>query len=119
MTQESKYTDKIIRVVGKIAVITAIPEFHPLRNLSKLEIELDKVNFEGSVLFDLFSVNGLSNNRFASLEFKDGKFDRDSFSVETSVPCSLLDEQDLLIKNSPEILKGSILSSEELNNFLH
>ena len=75
-----------IRIVGKVAVITATDNFHPLRNLSTLSEQLESSRFKGSVLFDLLSVNGLSENRFASMEFKDGSFDRKSFCIEQKGP---------------------------------
>ena len=60
---------KKIRIVGEIAVVTATPQFHPLRQLDQVSAELDKLNFEGSVLFDLLAVNGLADNRFVSIKF--------------------------------------------------
>jgi len=108
-----------IRIVGKIAVVTATVEFNPLRQLRQLGKELESLGFEGSVLFDLLSVNGLSTNRFVSVEFDGHIFDRKSFSVESGVDPFLRNEQNSLIKENPGFLKDSVLSPAELNEFLH
>lgn len=108
-----------IRIIGKIAVVTASAEFHPLRQLSQLANELKAVGFKGHVLFDLLSVNGLSSNRFVSVEFNGNAFDRSSLSVESSIDPSLQEEQNTLIKKNPNFLKDSVLSQFEINEFLH
>lgn len=110
---------QIIRVVGGIAVVTATPTFHPLRQLKELAIELNAIGFEGSVLFDLLAVNGLADNRFASIKFSERKFDRSSFALESEVNPSIKDEQDTIAKQDHTFLLGSVLSSTEIEKFAH
>lgn len=108
-----------IRIVGEIAVITATAEFHPLRQLKQLTEELEKIKFQGNVLFDLLAVNGLADNRFASMKFKNNQFDRSSFSLESTVNPAIKNEQDYIAKHDPTFLLGSVLSSSEVEGFPH
>ncbi len=110
---------KKIRIIGEIAVVTATPDFHPLRQLKQLTAELDNLQFEGSVLFDLLAVNGLAENRFASMKFSNRKFDRSSFALESEVNPIIKDEQDTIAKQDHTFLLGSVLSSEEVEKFTH
>lgn len=110
---------KKIRIVGEVAVVTATADFHPLRQLKQLAIELGSLGFEGVVLFDLLAVNGLTPNRFASMKFGRNGFERASFSVESEVSSSIKSEQDLLAKSDQTFLLGSVLSSGELEQFIH
>jgi hypothetical protein len=110
---------KILRVVGEVAVVTATADFHPLRQLKKLTAELDLLNFEGVVLFDLLAVNGLSDNRFASMKFRQGCFERASFVVESDVNSTIRTEQDFFAREDEEFLLGSVLSSDERYRFMH
>lgn len=110
---------KILRVVGEVAVVTATSDFHPLRQLKKLTAELELLNFEGVVLFDLLAVNGLSDNRFASMKFKRGCFERASFVVELDVNSAIRTEQDFFAREDEEFLLGSVLSSDERYRFMH
>ncbi|WP_331353042.1 type II toxin-antitoxin system RnlB family antitoxin [Cellvibrio sp. UBA7671] len=108
-----------IRIVGNIAVVTANAEMNPLRHLSQLSKELESLRFKGSVLLDLLSVNGLTDNRFVSVEFDGHTFDRKSFSVESVVDPLLREEQNFLMKQDPSFLKDSVLTPAELSDFLH
>lgn len=108
-----------IRIVGKIAVITATAEFNPLRHFHQLSKELEALKFNGHVLFDLLSVNGLTYNRFVSAEFDGRSFDRKSLSVESVVDPTLQKEQNYLIKQSPNFLNDSVLTPSEINDILH
>lgn len=110
---------KILRVVGEVVVVTATPGFHPLRQTKKLADELELLNFEGVVLFDLLAVNGLSDNRFASMNFRRGCFDRASFSVESNINSTIQAEQDCLAREDEDFLLGSVLSSDEIYRFMH
>lgn len=110
---------KILRVVGEVAVVTATSDFHPLRQLKKLTAELELLNFEGVVLFDLLAVNGLSDNRFASMKFRRGCFERASFVVELDVNSTIRTEQDFFAREDEEFLLGSVLSSDERYRFMH
>lgn len=110
---------KKIRIIGEIAVVTATPDLHPLRQLKQLTAELDNLQFEGSVLFDLLAVNGLAENRFASMKFSNRKFDRSSFALESEVNPMIKDEQDTIAKQDHTFLLGSVLSSEEVEKFTH
>jgi len=114
-----KFMIKRIRVVGNIAIVTASAEFHPLRKLKQLAKELEVIGFEGNVLFDLLAVNGLADNRFASIKFTGESFDKTSFSIESEVNQSIRSEQDLLAKNDETFLLGSVLSSSEVEKFSH
>lgn len=108
-----------IRIVGEIAVVTATADFHPLRQLKKLETELETASFVGAVLFDLLAVNGLSDNRFASMKFNESKFDRATFAIESNVNSDIKNDQDVIVKNDNTFLLGSVLSSSEIENFTH
>lgn len=110
---------KRIRIVGEVAVVTASADFHPLRQTNQLTKELSDLHFEGVVLFDLLAVNGLTPNRFASMKFHRGRFDRASFEIESDVSPSIQSEQDSLVKNDLTFLLGSVLSSCELAKFKH
>jgi hypothetical protein len=108
-----------IRIIGEIAVVTATAEFHPLRQLGQLTAELESLCFEGAVLFDLLAVNGLEENRFASMKFNKSKFDRSSFALESDVNPSIKNEQDTIAKQDQNFLLGSVLSSSEIEKFTH
>lgn len=108
-----------IRIVGEIAVVTATAEFHPLRQINKLASELDAVAFEGLVLFDLLAVNGLAENRFASMVIHNGDFDRASFSLKLDVSPAIKSEQDSMAKRDISFLRSTVLSSSEIENFIH
>jgi hypothetical protein len=108
-----------IRIIGEIAVVTATADFHPLRQLKQLTTELESLSFEGAVLFDLLAVNGLTENRFASMKFYQNKFDRTSFALESDINPSIKDEQDTRAKQDQNFLLGSVLSSSEIDKFIH
>lgn len=108
-----------IRIVGVIAVVTATADFHPLRQLKILATELESVNFEGAVLFDLLAVNGLTENRFVSMKFYDRKFDRSTFAIESNVNSRIKKDQDVIAKHDHTFLLGSVLSSSEIEKFTH
>jgi hypothetical protein len=110
---------KTLRIVGEIAVVTATADFHPLRQLNYLTTELISLGFEGLVLFDLLAVNGLAPNRFASMKFSKNGFERTSFAVESEVNPIIQDEQDSIAKSDQTFLLGSVLSSNELQKFMH
>ncbi|HBN9780497.1 TPA: type II toxin-antitoxin system RnlB family antitoxin [Pseudomonas aeruginosa] len=108
-----------IRIIGELALITANADFHPLDQLKKLSTELESNRFKGSVLFDLISTNGLSDNRFISIIFDGHNFDKKTFSLERNISSSIKKEQDSLIKKDPEFLRSSVLSRLEIEQFLH
>ncbi|MGP9808633.1 type II toxin-antitoxin system RnlB family antitoxin [Halomonas sp. AOP12-C2-37] len=108
-----------IRVVGGIAVVTATAEFHPLRQLKQLANELEAIGFKGNVLFDLLAVNGLAENRFASIDFTGHEFDKASFAVESDVNQNIKSEQNSFAKTDKTFLLGSVLSSNEIEKFTH
>lgn len=108
-----------IRMVGAIAVVTATADFHPLRQLKQLAAELECLHFEGEVLFDLLAVNGLADNRFASMKFYGNNFDRTSFALESDVNPSIQGEQNTIAKQDNAFLLGSVLSSSEIETFTH
>ncbi|MFK3866523.1 type II toxin-antitoxin system RnlB family antitoxin [Pseudoalteromonas rhizosphaerae] len=108
-----------IRIVGEVAIITADAEFHPLRQLKQLTMELNRMSFSGTVLFDLLAVNGLTTNRFSSMSFKNKKFYRETFSVEKDVEPNIKSKQDDLAKQDKTFLLGSVLSTTEVERFTH
>jgi len=108
-----------IRIIGEIAVVTATADFHPLRKLKQITAELEKLNFEGTVLFDLLAVNGLAENRFASMKFSERKFDRSSFALESDINPDIKHEQDTIAKQDDTFLLGSVLSSSEIEKLTH
>lgn len=108
-----------IRVVGGVAVVTATSTFHPLRMINNLASDLKLIGFEGTVLFDLLAVNGLAENRFASMKFTGQEFDKSTFAVETSVNPNIREEQDSLAKRDETFLLGSVLSASEVDSFSH
>jgi hypothetical protein len=107
-----------IRIIGEIAMVTATADFHPLREIKLLTSKLASLSFEGTVLFDLLSVNGLAPNRFASMRFGKNGFDRSSFAVEGHVSSAIQEEQDLMARSNQAFLLGSVLSSSELKSFM-
>lgn len=107
-----------VRIIGEVAVVTATADFHPLREIKILTLKLASLGFEGIVLFDLLSVNGLTPNRFASMKFEKRSFDRSSFTVETDISSDLQKGQDLMAKSDQAFLLGSVLSSSELKKFM-
>lgn len=107
-----------VRIIGEVAVVTATADFHPLREIRSLTSTLRSLGFQGIVLFDLLSVNGLSPNRFASMRFENNGFDRSSFSVEANVSTDIQERQDLMARSDQEFLHGSVLSSRELKRFM-
>lgn len=109
---------KKIRIVGEVAVITATADFHPLRQLTHLEKELDSLGFEGVVLFDLLAVNGVAPNRFASMKFTKNEFRRASFTIESEVNSAIKNDQDLRAKSDHTFILGSVLSSVEQKKFI-
>jgi hypothetical protein len=108
-----------IRIVGEIAVVTATADFHPLRQLKQLAVQLENLHFEGAVLFDLLAVNGLAKNRFVSMKFCENGFDRSSFALESNINPSIRSEQDTIAKHDHTFLLGSVLSSSEVEKFTH
>lgn len=108
-----------ISMVGGIAVVTATADFHPLRQLKQLASELESLHFEGMVLFDLLAVNGLAENRFASMKFTGQSFDKSSFAVESEINQNIKSEQDTIAKQDHIFLLGSVLSSSEIEKFTH
>ena len=100
-------------------MVTASADFHPLRKLKQLAIELEAISFEGSVLFDLLSVNGLAENRFASINFSGHQFDKRSFAVESNINEIIKNEQDSMAKGDEIFLLGSVLSANEVETFRH
>lgn len=108
-----------IRIVSEVAVITATADFSPLRQLKRLASELENLHFEGMVLFDLLAVNGLADNRFVSMKFHKGSFDRLSFALDLDVNLEIKNEQNTIVKNDKAFLLGSVLSSEEIAQFTH
>lgn len=109
-----------LRVIrgGALAVVTATPDFNPLEKLKSIEKELNLSNYEGSVVFDLFARNGLSSNRFVAISFDGYRFDRKSFRVLWNTDENLKIEQDFFFRNDPNFLKGSVLSSFEVRQFM-
>jgi hypothetical protein len=104
-------------MVGGIAVVTATADFHPLRQLKQLTSELEHLHFEGMVLFDLLAVNGLAENRFASMKFTGQNFDKSTFAVESEINQNIKSEQDTIAKQDHTFLLGSVLSSSEIEKF--
>ncbi|MGB0467396.1 MAG: type II toxin-antitoxin system RnlB family antitoxin [Pontibacterium sp.] len=108
-----------IRIVGGVAVVTATADFNPLRQLKALAKELESRSFHGQALFDLLALNGFADNRFVSIAFDGHKFDRASLAVESSVNSKLKSSQDSMAKSDLSFLGSTVLSSEELEHFLH
>lgn len=109
---------QIIRILDTIAVITATLDFHPLHNLKYITSELNAIQFEGKVIFDLLAVNGLTYNRFVSMQFVDQSFDRSSFTVDIQVELNIKNEQDAIIKQDVNFLSSTILTTSEIQQFI-
>lgn len=106
-----------IRKVGAALMVTAGPGFHPLREITPLTAQISELGFQGEVLFDLLAVNGLEGNRFASMSFSQGAFDRSSFSAGPLVDPMLIEEQDVAARTDPSFLSATVLSSCEVARF--
>lgn len=69
------------------------------------------------MLFDLLAVNGLAENRFASMKFTGQNFDKSTFAVESEINQNIKSEQDTIAKQDHTFLLGSVLSSSEIEKF--
>ena len=109
----------MVRIVESegTAVVTATADFHPLREVKAITSRLHEVNFEGLVIFDLLSVNGLEMNRFATMSFSRDGFDRRSFLVDAKICTSIRRDQDLRAKSDKDFLLGAVLSTDEVKAF--
>lgn len=110
---------KRIRMIGmNHAVVTALNDFDPLKNLKLLSNELQKMKFRGKVVFDLFSINGETSNRFAKMNFDGKEFNRSTFRI-IKTDINIKREQDQLFRASPKALSNSVLSSREIEEFVN
>jgi hypothetical protein len=111
---------KTIRLVENktVAVITATVDFDPLRKLIKITKELEKNNFKGSVVIDLFCRNGMSSNRFMTMSFDGRSLNRRESIVSPHIDSKLEAEQNMAFKQSPGFLLSSTLSKKEITEFL-
>ena len=108
-----------IRVVGGVAVVMATIDFNPLREMKELANKLETLGFKGEVLFDLLALNGLAENRFVSITFDGHRFNRATLAVESSVSPELKSEQDTIAKSDIEFLRSTVLSRDEVEEFMH
>lgn len=106
-----------VRMADDTAVVTATAEFKPLKELSKLEIELREKKFKGTVVFDLLYFNGLCDNRFIEILFDGKEFNRSSYKISGNIDSALKTYQDLFFSSQPMLLASSVLSTQEVKNF--
>lgn len=106
-----------IRKAGSALMVTAGPDFHPLRRIKPLAAQIMEIGFEGEVFFDLLAINGLEGNRFASMKFSNGAFDRSSFSYDPDIEPQLVEEQDAAARSDLSFLAATVLSTQELEDF--
>lgn len=104
-----------IKIVSSQVVVTALPDFNPLKNLPYLEGKLKSGQFIGVILFDLLYINGLSDNRFVEMSFDGTEFERKSFSIKHDIDEKLKFEQDQFFIKNPDYLLSSILSPLEMD----
>lgn len=110
-------SDLMVCMEDGVVVISATPDFHPLRQLKAVRKALRSLGFEGNILFDLLAVNGLGEQRFISSRFIDGKLT--GFIVEgDGVDPGIVIRQNQRMKERPGFLAASVLSSEEQEAFL-
>lgn len=107
-----------VRLIGDVAIVTASTGFYPLRKISEVNRRLAEFYFDGLVVFDLLAVNGLTENRFASMIFKAGTLDTSSFSTEVHPIDKIKDQQDALARLDENFLKETVLSTDEVKGFL-
>lgn len=111
-------TEPIIRINNDgTAIVTAKPNYHPLSNIPHLSNALSRLQFSGLVLFDLLAVNGLAPNRFCSMQFVDGKFDRSTFTDDVDAG-EIEHEQNLMFVDDEPFLRGSVLATDEVKEFI-
>jgi len=79
--------------------------------------ELIARNFIGTVTFDMLIANGHEPNRFIQGVFDGTWFDMKSFKVFTPAD-SIIDRQNQLFRNHPELLQVSALSADAIIEFL-
>ncbi len=78
--------------------------------MSELENELQSLNFEGTVLFDLLLCNGFATNRFINLDFKKDKFDLKSCKVLSPSKTLIKTRNDYYRQFPKNIKEGNVLS---------
>jgi len=106
----------IIEMVSKSKVIIFCTSYiNTISCLDEIEIELNKVNFAGTIIFDLLLANGYTSNRFIRAKFFNSKIQRTSMEVIKSLGLfpSIADKINSYYRNNPEFIKNSILSEKE------
>lgn len=107
-----------VRLNGKYAVVTANADFHPIRNLHKIVPELEQLDFKGTVVFDLLAVNGLSENRFISINFDGRTFNRRSYSIAPSSSLGDLESvQNKMLMHELAFMTSTVLTATEIQSF--
>ncbi|EKO3562710.1 TPA: type II toxin-antitoxin system RnlB family antitoxin [Vibrio fluvialis] len=86
-----------------------------MHELDKIARDLSTFDFKGTVVFDLLCVNGLSRNRFVSIEF-DNEFLRSTKKPFKSE--SLEDAQKDFYSNNMDFLRASVLMPDSIPTFL-
>lgn len=83
--------------------------------LNELEMELERDNFQGNILFDLLLSNGLySKNRFMSTTFNNFRLD-DNIQIKEELETYYLMKISSFYKRNIAILKSGILQKSEID----
>lgn len=86
--------------------------------LNELEIELEKNNFQGNILFDLLLSNGLySKNRFLTTTFLNHKIDDNNIQIKENLESNYLKKISNFYKENLNIIESGILQKTEIDLF--
>lgn len=100
-------------------IIFSVNYYSPIDYLSSIERRLDKIKYEGKVLFDLLLVNGNGSNRYLTAEYRKGAFDKKSFSVKNQVPETIRKTSTNYYAKRPDILRNSVLTRPVVYSMLN
>jgi hypothetical protein len=106
----------IERISDRVVVIINKTHHNPISYLPLIEKELGKLNFSGTIVFDLLVSNGYSSNRFVEGSVNAGKVKRRSMRVidTSNVDKDVTVEADKFYRSHPLLVENnSILSEEE------
>ncbi len=106
-----------------IAIVTASSYENPMSFISDIEeqlsLQLDNCS-NTKIIFDLLCSNGFESNRFVSMRYESRHLKRDSFKVVSlnELDSKIVKTQSMFFKHKPELLQDSVLTQEEIHNFL-
>lgn len=103
---------------GNYMFVQTVNYNNPINSLNEVTTELIKLNFEGSVVFDLLLANGNTSARFLKSNFINRKFEMSSFK-KTIISKRTRKEIIIYYKTNKSYLNNSILSPSLIRNILN